>query len=329
MKKSLFYLAIASLSFLACSKSDDSNNGPPASDGLSTKVFYQQRHQIYSTNLKGENKKTVVEEADKSQSNYIFRPSIMGIASKQIVYAYADDSKATYSIKVVNIDGSNVKIIKTLPKKDTYITLLKGLSNGLVLFQVNTVMGSVTTNRTFTIKADGTGETELSGAPYDPYLSEQSISADGSSYINSDGKFNKITNGSIDNANSFDLISSAEKTNFYDDILSGDAKKAALIYYTRPQKKLEIKIKDVVKNSPAAVTLFTAELPANADDETFEICFVNGTKNILVSFSTRTAVQTPNPEPDYTSCQLIDASTGKVINAWKIVEAGNRSILTD
>lgn len=81
---------MASISFLACSKKDDTtlNNGANGASGISTTVFYADTFRIYSTDLKGGNRKLIVDEDLKSQNNYIGQISVLPI-NQQIVYTYS------------------------------------------------------------------------------------------------------------------------------------------------------------------------------------------------------------------------------------------------
>ena len=317
MKKTLFYLAIASLSFLACTKNDNTNpsQGGGGTLGVSTTVFYVDTFRIYSTDLKGGNRKLVVDEDLKSQNNYITQISILP-TTQQLVYGYYDGVSRGTLIKTCKFDGSSVKVIKSI-NAGSSIGFVKGTSDGNIYYQTNTFTGGTVASRTFSIKADGTGETELQGFLYGANINEAQISNQGKGVLSRDGYFGVIANGVFDERNSFNIFlnEDKDKTKFRTIILSADAKKAAFLLSTSTTGKYELRVKDVIKDVSASTVLYTLNIPADANQYSPHIYFVNGSSNVLVAYGKFTSPKgSPN---DFTNCDLVDIATGKVTQNWK------------
>jgi len=315
MKKTLFYLAIASLSFLACAKDDDPNSGPQASEGVSTTAFYVDTFRIYSTDLKGGNRKLVVDEDLKSQNNYVTQISVIP-TTQQLVYGYYDGVSRATQIKTCKFDGSSVKVVKTIASGSS-VGFVKGIFDGSIYYQTNTFTGGMIASKTFSIKADGTGETELQGFLYEFNIREAQISSQGKGVLSNSGYFGVIANGKFDERNSFNILLNEDKdlTKIKGLSLSNDAKKAAFLQSTTTLGKYEIRIKDVIKDAPTSTVLYTLNIPADADQYGGNIRFVNGSKNLLVYYGKFTSPK--GSANDFTNCDLIDIATGKVTQTWK------------
>lgn len=315
MKKTLIYLAIASLSILACSKKDDSTPNPSAGSGVSTKVFYVDTFRIYSTDLSGANRKLVVDEDLKSQNNYVTQISVLP-NTQQLVYGYYDGVTRASQIKTCKFDGSGVKVIKTI-SSGTSIGFIKGISDGNIYYQANIFSGGTVASKAFSIKADGTGETELQGFLYATNIKEAQISNQGKGILGNDGYFAKITNGVFAEADSYNIFLNEEKdkTKLKSIILSADATKAAFLQSTTTLGKYEVRIKDNLKTAPTSTVLYTLTIPADANQYGADVHFVNGSKNLLVTYGKFTSPK--GSANDYTNCDLIDATTGKLDKTWK------------
>jgi len=316
MKKTLFYLVMASIFFLACSKKDDTtlNNGSNGASGISTTVFYLDTFRIYSTDLKGGNRKLVVDEDLKSQNNYIGQISVLP-TSQQVVYTYSQVYTQPQQIKICKFDGSEKKVIKTLASNQSSIGFVKGTADGYIIYQLNTYQGPTISSRTYSIKADGTGETELQAFLYAPNINEAQVSNLGKGVLSNEGYFFKFNNGVFVEAESFNIFLNENITKINNPIISADATKAAFIQTTGTIGKYDIRIKDNLKSAPTSTVLYTLTIPADADQYSSSIYFVNGTKNIMISYGKFTSPKgSPN---DYTNCDLVDVATGKISQTWK------------
>ncbi len=320
MKKTLFYLAIASLSFLACSKNDDPNSGPSGSSDVSTTVFYTDTFNVYSTDLKGGNRKLVVSEgpSNSSSNNYIYSVSYVPVANR-LVYVYTERYNEPFFLRTCKLDGSDKKTIKTFPT-GTNLGLVKAFSDGKIMYVIpGKLYPNQTPSKSFLINADGTGETEVNVPFYTNIEEPDLISTDGKGVLAPTGYFAIINNGVFDERNSFNILLNEDKdqTKFMDLILSNDAKKAAFVQTTTANRKYEIRIKNVVKDAPVSTVLYTVNILAEANDQAPKIHFVNGSKNILMSYGKFTSPKgSPN---DYTYCEIIDTTTGKVTQSWKFM----------
>ena len=328
MKKTLFYLAMVSLSFLACTKNEDTtlNNGANGASGISTTVFYLDTFRIYSTDLKGGNRKLVVDEDLKSQNNYIGDISVLP-TNQQIVYTYSQVFTQPQQIKICKFDGSGKKVLKTLASNQSSVGFVKGTADGYIIYQINTNQGPTISSKTYSIKADGTEEKELQGFLYAPYINEAQISNLGKGVLGNDGYFFKINNGLFIEAESFNIFLNEDKPKISNPIISADATKAAFIQTTGTIGKYDIRIKDILKTSPTSTVLYTITIPADANQSGLSIYFVNGAKNIMVSYGKFTSPRgSPN---DYTNCDLIDVATGKISQTWKFTGDEVTSPVTD
>ncbi|OAQ41812.1 hypothetical protein A5893_01460 [Pedobacter psychrophilus] len=318
MKKTFFYLAIASLSFLACSKSDDSN--PSVSSEESTTVFYTDTFNIYSTDLKGGSRKLVTSEgpSNSTSNNYIIA-TVYVPTSNRLAYIYTEKYDQPFFLKTCNLDGSDKKTIKTFPAF-TQIGLLKATSDGQIFYTLpGKPFPNQTPSKTFSIKADGTGETEITQQVYASTSDPDLISADGKGVLLNGGYFAVIVNGTFDERNSFNVLTNEEKdqTKIKQLSLSNDASKLTFAQKTATAGQYEIRIKNVVKDAPTSTVLYTLNIPSDASEFTLSLKFVNGTKNILVSYGKFTSPK--GSVNDYTNCDLIDAVSGKVTNTWKFM----------
>lgn len=311
MKKQIIYLAIISLAFFACSKSDDST-GTPNTSAESNTAFYVDTFRIYSTDLKGGNRKLVLDEDLKSQNNYITNLTYLPVANK-LIYGYSTSFNLPVQIKSSNIDGTDKKVIKTLAT-GLSLGFIKGTSDGQIFYQTNQYTGSTVSTKTYSIKADGTGETELQGFLYLNNIRQEQISTEGKGILNKDGYFAKIVNGVFDERNSFNLFLNEDKPKINFPIVSADGSKAAFVSSTSTTRKYEIKIKDAVKDAATSNVLYTITLPTDVNDIAPKITFVNGNKSILVYYGKLTFPK--GAMTDYTQCELIDVATGTATN-WK------------
>ncbi len=325
MKKTLFYLAIASLSFLACSKSDDPKPEIGGSSEVSTTVFYTDSFRIYTTDLKGGNRKLLID--GKIAGNGVGTPAVL--PSKQLVYIYYDGAKKLRQLKVSNFDGSNEKVIKTFDNDGSYAGFVKTFADGSIIYQTSIYNNYGFTSRTFSIKADGTGEKEIILPLYANVQNRDLISRDGKGILDETGYFAVVVNGTFDERNSFNILMNEEKdkTKIKKLTLSNDATKAAFVQLTSTIRKYEIRIKDVKKDAPATTVLYSVNINSEASDQAPDIHFVNGTKNLLVSYGKFTSPR--GSVNDYTYCELLDTSNGKVTQSWKFMGDDIGHLTTD
>jgi hypothetical protein len=315
MKKTLFYLAIASLSFLACTKNDNTNPSQSGggTSGVSTTVFYADTFRIYSTDLKGGNRKLVVDEDIKSGNNYIGYVSVRP-GAQQLVYSYTKVYTEPQQIKISKFDGSDKRILKTLPS-GSYVGFLKFFTDGNIFYSVVTNNGPTISVNLYSIQADGTGEKVITLPLYSNVQNPDLASADGKGILDQTGYFAVFANGTFDERNSFNIFLNEDKTKIKEVTLSNDATKAAFIQSTATPLKYEVRIKDVKAAAPTATVLYTITLTGGVSDSSPTIHFVNGSKNLLISYGkSNTGRLTAD---GYTVCELIDTATGKLVDTWK------------
>ncbi|MEO5910094.1 MAG: hypothetical protein ABIP95_04355 [Pelobium sp.] len=318
MKKYFLYFTVVLFAFLSCSKNDDSTGTPSGIKGESTTVFYTDTFKIYSTDLKGGNRKLVVDEGpnNSSSNNYIYSTAYVPTANK-LVYIYTEFYDKPFFLKTCNLDGTDKKIIKTFPAF-TNVGLVKATSDGQIFYTLpGKPFPNQTPSKTFSIKADGTGETEVTQQFYVNITDPNLISTDGKGILSPSGYFGVLVNGTFDERNSFNLLLNEEKdkTKYKSIILSADATKAAFLLSTSTIGKFEVRIKNVKKDEPTSTVLYTLNIPADANQYGGTIRFVNGTKNILIYYGKFTGPK--GSSNDYTNCELIDVATGKVTQTWK------------
>ena len=324
MKKQLLYLILLALSFMACTKEDNSSGGPSNSSDVSSTVFYVDTFRIYSTDLKGNSRKLVVDEDLKSGNNYISDLTYLPTA-KKLVYGYSIMSNQPIQIKSSNVDGSDKKIIKTLTA-GLNLNFIKGTSDGQIFYQTVQNNGSTIATKTYSMKADGTSETELQGFLYAFNIAQEQISTEGKGIINNDGYFAKIKNGVFIEAESFNLFLNEDKTKINFPIVSADATKIAFISPTTTLRKYDIRIKDAVKDAATSKILYSITLPADVNDVAPRISFLNGNKSILAYYGKFTFPK--GASTDFTHCELIDVSTSTAIN-WKFTGDEIYTIVTN
>lgn len=326
MKKQLLYLTLLALSFLACTKEDNSSGGPSNSSDVSSTVFYLDTFRIYSTDLKGNNRKLVVDEGLNSQNNYIGEFSILP-TSQQLIYTYTQIFTQPMQIKICKMDGTDKKVVKTLASSQSSIGFVKGTKDGNIIYQVNTFQGPTINTKTYIMKADGTEEKELQSFLYAAYIGEGQVSNQGKGVLGDDGYFFKINNGIFVEAESFNIFLNEDKAKIKNKIISADATKAAFVQSTNTLGKYEIRIKDNSKTAPISTVLYTLNIPADADQYNANIYFVNGAKEIIVSYGKFTSPR--GSVNDYTNCDLIDVATGKVTQTWKFTGDNISTIITN
>lgn len=317
MKKTLFYLAIASLSFLACTKNDNTNPSQSGggTSGVSTTVFYADTFRIYSTDLKGGNRKLVVDEDIKSGNNYIGYVSVRP-GAQQLVYSYTKVYTEPQQIKISKFDGSDKRILKTLPS-GSYVGFLKFFTDGNIFYSVVTNNGPTSSVNLYSIQADGSGEKVITLPLYSNVQNPDLASADGKGILDESGYFAVISNGVFDERNSFNILlnEDKDKTKIKNLTLSNDATKAAFVQSTATQFKYEVRIKDVKAAAPSATVLYTVNLNSTVGDQSPNLHFLNGTKNLLISYGKGNSGRLTGD--GYTICELIDTATGKLVDTWK------------
>ncbi|WP_147387919.1 hypothetical protein [Pelobium manganitolerans] len=318
MNKIFLLLALASFTFFGCSKNDDADNNPPASNGASTAVFYVDTLNIYSTDLKGANRKLVTSEGSNTGNNYIAE-AVYVPKAERIAYIYTEAYDKPFFLKTCKLDGSDKKTIKTFAAF-TDLGLIKATADGQIIYTLpGKPFPNQTPSKTFSIKADGTGEAEINVSVYAGVSDPDWISADGKGVLLSGGYFALIVNGTFDERNSFNVLANEEKDqNKISEIsLSNDATKLVFAQQTSVTGKYEIRIKDVKKDAPTSTVLYTLNIPADADQYTLSLSFVSGTKYVLASYGKFTSPK--GAANDYTNCDLIETASGKVAQTWKFM----------
>ncbi|RCH56388.1 hypothetical protein DJ568_00570 [Mucilaginibacter hurinus] len=317
MTKKFTLAALLALILFGCSKNNN-NPGPEEENptGANSTVFYADTFRVYKTDMAGGDRKLVVDEDIKSGNNYIgYLTTIPG--KGKVVYTYTTGYQDGTSIRIVNADGSEKKILKTIPAGTT-ILFIKGVGNQ-IFYRTGVYNGTSVTTKTYAMDADGSNDKELTGIPNGGSITETQISSEGKGILSDDGYFMKLDNGVFKEAESFYAFKAADKTDMYDIAISADASKGAFLYKIT-DTKYEIRIKDLSATSSFS-TLYTLNLPAAAS-RSVNILWVNGNKNVMVYWGKFT-IPTGSPD-DYTQCELIDASTGKA-TIWKFTgdEIGN------
>lgn len=311
MKKKLFYMAIASLSFLACSKSNDGS--PSSSSNESTTVFYVDTFTIYSTDLKGENRKLVVSEGPNTNNNY-FGGTAYVAKSNKMAYLYTEAYNKPFFLRTCNLDGTDKKTIKTF-QPGTQIGIIKATTDGKIIYTMpGAAYPNQTASKAYAINVEGTGEKELTIPLYASIYNPELISADGNGILDESGYFALIVNGVFDERNSFNVLLNEDKSKIRNLTMSKDATQLAFVQETSTSRRYEVKVKAIKKDAPAASVLYTVNISADANDDTPSVTFVNGAKNILVSYTKFTSPR--GSSDDYTHCELITTNDGKVVKTW-------------
>lgn len=325
--KTLF-AAVIIAGFYSCSKNNiEPDPGTPSAPGTNTNttVFYADTFRIYSTAFGGASRKLVVDEDIKSGNNYIITMTPLP-AKGIIVYVYTTGYLDPTVIKSVKADGTDKKIIKTLPV-GTHISFIKGITDGKIYFSTNTTSGGGAGSRKYVMDADGTNEKELTGLPgYGAYLSDTQISNQGLGILGSEGYFAKLKNGVFDELNSFQVFTNETKVDIHRIALSDDATKVALLYKTTTGNKYEVRVKDNTKTAAKAVTVYTVTLEANTSPDNVNFLWANGTKNIIFYNGKYTSPK--GAADDFTKCELIDVEKGTATN-WKFMGDDIGKIVVD
>ena len=209
MKKVLI-MVLVSIAMYGCSKNDNTSPSTSSNSDVSTTVFYLDTFRIYSTDLKGGNRKLLVDEGINSQSNYIGEFSILP-TSQQLIYTYTQIFTQPMQIKICKMDGTDKKVVKTLASSQSSIGFVKGTKDGNIIYQVNTFQGPTINTKTYIMKADGTEEKELQSFLYAAYIGEGQVSNQGKGVLGDDGYFFKINNGIFVEAESFNIFLNEDK----------------------------------------------------------------------------------------------------------------------
>ncbi|MBD3750807.1 MAG: hypothetical protein IE931_15105 [Sphingobacteriales bacterium] len=272
----------------------------------------------HSTDLKGENRKLVTTEGPNTNNNYINSTAFIPTVNR-LVYIYSEAYNKPFFLKTCNLDGSDKKTIKTFPA-GTNVGLVKATSDGKIFYTLpGNSYPNQTPSKTFSMKADGTEEVEIKVPLYASISDPDLVSADGNGILSTNGYFGVIVNGIFDELKSFNVLLNEVKdqTLISDLSLSNDATKLTFAQKTGIAGQYEIRIKNVVKDAPTSTVLYTLNIPSDASEYSLSLHFVNGTKNILVSYGKFTFPK--GSANDYTQCELLDAATGKVTQTWKFM----------
>jgi hypothetical protein len=305
-------IALSFTALYACTKSNsEPTPAPPVTGGGTGNsiVFYTDTFRVYSTNLSGGDRKLVVDEDLKSQNNYIgFITTIPG--KNKIVYTYTTGGGSGFVIKTADTDGKNVKTIKTIPTQNS-ISYIKGIADGRIYFAYGPT-GSPAKN--YVMDADGANETALTTIPTYSRINASQIATSGKGIIDNSGYFAVLNNGVFAEASSFYLLANETKADIRQTAVSDDATKLAILYTTTDPNVFEVRIKDIAKANVTATTVYTVTLASDEINYNVNIQWVNGNKNVLVSYGKFTGPQ--GSATDYTKCELIDVAAKTATN-WK------------
>ena len=331
MKIKFLLLIIACAAIASCSKNNVAPVvEPTTTSGESTTVLYIDTFKVYSTNLKGENRKLLVNEDLQSQNNYIMSTSIIP-GSNKIVYSYTTGYQDPTTIKVAAADGSSKAIVKTFPAGER-VGFVKGMTGNKIYYSVSKTQGGATSVNYYSMNDDGTGETEIKGFPYYSFMKESTIGNQGKGFLANAGYFVKIKDGIFLEQESFNVLANENKTDIMGDIVvANDASKIAWVSKTSTDGKYEIRVKDITTKTSTSTVAYTYTVPAefkgNVFNDFFNIYWVDGNKKLLLEFGKFTSPK--GAATDYSYCQIIDIATGTVGATWNFTGDGNSEILVN
>ena len=323
---------MACAAIVSCSKNNNAPVEEPTTitSGESTTVLYIDTFKVYSTNLKGGDRKLLVNEDLQSQNNYIMSASIIP-GSNKIVYSYSTGYQDPKTIKVAAADGSSKSIIKTFPAGQN-IGFVKGMTGNKIYYSVSKNQGGVNSVNFYSMNDDGTGETEIKGFPYYSFMKESTIGNQGKGFLANSGYFVKIKDGIFLEQESFNALANENKTDIMGDIVvANDASKIAWVSKTANNSKYEVRVKDVTTKTSTSTVAFTYTVPAefvgNVFNDFFNIYWVDGNKKLLLEYGKFTFPT--GVASDYSFCQVIDIATGTVTASWNFTGDGNSQILVN
>ena len=322
---------MACAAIVSCSKNNNAPVEEPTTiSGESTTVLYIDTFKVYSTNLKGGDRKLLVNEDLQSQNNYIMSASIIP-GSNKIVYSYSTGYQDPKTIRVAAADGSSKNIVKTFPAGQD-IGFVKGMTGNKIYYSVSKNQGGTNVVNYYSMNDDGTSETELKGFPYYAFMHESTISNQGKGFLANAGYFVKIKDGIFLEQESFNVLTNENKTDIMGDIIvANDASKIAWVAKTANNSKYEVRVKDITTKTTTSTVAFTYTVPAefvgNVFNDFFNIYWVDGNKKVMLEYGKSSF---PKGEPsDYSFCQIIDIATGTVVSSWNFTGDGNAQILVN
>ena len=332
MKIKFLLLIIACAIIASCSKNNVApvEEPPTMTSGESTTVLYIDTFRVYSTNLKGENRKLLVDEDLKSGNNYIMSTSIIP-GSNKIVYSYTTGYLDPTTIKVAAADGSTKAVVKTFPAGQQ-IGFVKGMAGNKIYYSISKNQGGVNSVNYYSMNDDGTGETEIKGFPYYAFMHESTISNQGKGFLANAGYFVKIKDGIFLEQESFNVLANENKTNIMGDIVvANDASKLAWVSKTSVDDKFEVRVKDITTKTTTSTVAYTYTVPAefkgNVFNDFFNIYWVDGNKKVMLEYGKSSSPK--GAATDYSFCQIIDITTGTVSASWNFTGDGNSQILVN
>jgi len=332
MKIKFLLLIIACAVIASCSKNNSIDEVAPTitTAGESSTVLYIDTFRVYSTNLKGEDRKLLVNEDLKSENNYIMSTSIIP-GSNKIVYSYTTGYLDPTTIKVAAADGSTKAIVKTFPAGER-VGFVKGMVGNKIYYSVSKNQGGVSSVNYYSMNEDGTGETEIKGFPYYSFMKESTISNQGKGFLANAGYFAKIKDGIFLEQESFNVLANENKTDIMGDIVvANDASKIAWVAKTSTDGKYEIRVKDITTKTTSSTVAFTYTVPpafvGNVFNDFFNLYWVNGNKKLLLEYGKFTFPK--GAASDYSFCQIIDIATGTAGATWNFTGDGNSQILVN
>lgn len=295
-------------------------------NGTSNLVFYADTFKVYSTDLKGGNRKELINEDLKSENNYISSLSIAPGTSK-IVYEYLTGYLDPVSIKVTNPDGSGKKTLKIFPA-GINVNFVKAIAGDRIYFGTSVTTGGAQVRKFYVMNIDGTNEKELKSLSPFANINSGQVSSEGKGLVTGDGYFVKINNDDFAEINSYNVLGNENKANIQSNLMmSADAKKIAFISRTSSPDKYEIRVKDISTRNTASIVALNYTLPTTGPGAiqfpSFGLCWVDGNQKLLLSYGKMTFPKgSPN---DYVFCQLLDVAKAD-ISSWSFTGDGSLSI---
>ncbi|SOD12409.1 hypothetical protein [Pedobacter xixiisoli] len=310
----------ASITILTGCRKNDST--APENRLESNLVFFVDTFRVYSSDLEGEGLKALVDEDEKSGNNYI--NAITFSNNKKFVYGYKTAGGAM-QIKVANADGSNKKVLKSLPSTAS-ISFLGGFGDK-ILYSIVDYSSSKPVTTIRTMSEDGSNDNSI-------ILPRPSIAASGGStfistaedYSGTKPSFSsyvlKFKNGTWDEASSFNIakvngllrasaISDDGNTLVY--VISADY--STLVY--------DVFVLDISKRDNIAKKVLSHTFPTTGEGAVqfppqLSIALANGNTNISVGYGVDVDKQRYATKNDYYYVQNIDIEKGTIAKKWKI-----------
>ena len=335
MKKTYTWLVMLFASAFTLIMLGCNNNGnepepetepPVTAAGLSTAIYYVDTFKVYSSDLSGGNRKLLINEDLRSENNYIAGYSIMP-GNNKIVYHYTTGYLDPITIKIANADGTNIKVLKTLPV-GTNLHFVKAIAGNRIYFATSASAAGTTFRRFFVMNEDGTNEKELIGLSSFGNINDSQVSSSGKGLVTTSGYFVKLNNDVFLETESYNVLNNEKTADIINNvIISSDATRIAFISRTSSVDKYEIRVKDITSRNTSSTVAYTYTIPATGPGAiqypSFGLCWVDGNQKLLLSYGKMTF---PKGAPsDYVFCKILTPGQ-TTVTSWNFTGDGSLTI---